>query len=60
VTRIEVNRYERDREARKACIRHHLTACTVCGFDFNKRYGAIGAGFVRVVAYERSPQSDRT
>ncbi|MFL6161506.1 MAG: HNH endonuclease [Jatrophihabitantaceae bacterium] len=48
VTRVEVNRYERDRAARRACIAHHGTACVACGFDFGKRYGRIGRGFINV------------
>ncbi len=46
--RITVNRYERDPVARQKCIEHYGTACVVCGFDFEKRYGAIGAGFIHV------------
>lgn len=46
--RITVNRYERDPVARQKCIEHYGTACVVCGFDFEKRYGVIGAGFVHV------------
>jgi 5-methylcytosine-specific restriction protein A len=48
VRRVEVNRYERDRRARAACIAHHGTACSVCGFDFKKSYGALGRGFIHV------------
>ena len=46
--RITVNRYERDPVARQRCIEHYGAACIVCGFDFEKRYGAIGAGFIHV------------
>lgn len=46
--RITVNRYERDPVARQKCIEHYGTACMVCGFDFEKRYGAIGSGFIHV------------
>lgn len=46
--RITVNRYERDPVARQKCIDHFGAACVVCGFDFEKRYGAIGAGFIHV------------
>ena len=46
--RITVNRYERDPVARQKCIEHYGTACVVCGFDFEKRYGAIGVGFIHV------------
>ena len=46
--RITVNRYERDPVARQKCIDHYGTACVACGFDFEKRYGAIGARFIHV------------
>jgi 5-methylcytosine-specific restriction protein A len=45
---VVVNRYERDPEARKACIRLHGTDCAVCGFSFARRYGRHGAGFIHV------------
>jgi 5-methylcytosine-specific restriction enzyme A len=48
VRRVEVNRYERDRRARAACIAHHGTACSVCGFGFEKSYGVLGRGFIHV------------
>lgn len=48
VTRVAVNRYERDRAARQACIHHWGTACAVCGFDFEATYGKLGRGFVHV------------
>src|SRR5262245_50754507 len=48
VRRVEVNRYERDQRARAACIAHHGTACSVCGFDFEKSYGVLGRGFIHV------------
>jgi 5-methylcytosine-specific restriction enzyme A len=48
VRRVEVNRYERDRRARAVCIAHHGTACSVCGFDFEKSYGRLGRGFIHV------------
>jgi 5-methylcytosine-specific restriction enzyme A len=46
--RVAVNRYERDRRARAACIAHHGTNCAVCGFDFETRYGKLGRGFIHV------------
>ena len=48
VTRVEVNRYERNRRARDACIAHHGTRCVVCGFDFAAVYGGLGDGFIHV------------
>lgn len=46
--RIPVNRYERDRAAREACVKHWGTACLVCGFDFGAAFGELGHGFVHV------------
>lgn len=48
VCRVAVNRYERDPRARKKCIEHHGTRCSVCELDFGKRYGEIGDGFIHV------------
>lgn len=45
---ITVNAYERNPEARKACIRHHGTVCKGCGFDFEKTYGDLGKDFIHV------------
>lgn len=47
-TKVLVNRYERDRGARDACIRHHKPICCVCGLDFGERYGEPGKGFIHV------------
>jgi 5-methylcytosine-specific restriction protein A len=46
--RITVNAYERDANARRACIAHHGAACSVCGFDFEATYGVLGRGFIHV------------
>jgi hypothetical protein len=48
VQRIAVNRYERDPQAREACITYYGTACHVCGFDFVAVYGEVMAGFTHV------------
>jgi 5-methylcytosine-specific restriction protein A len=45
---VEVNRYERSAAARAQCISHFGTACSICGFDFEKTYGSMGAGFIHV------------
>lgn len=45
---VRMTRYERDPRNRTACIAHHGTACAVCGFDFKKRYGSLGDGFIHV------------
>ncbi|MDN4645767.1 HNH endonuclease [Arthrobacter sp. PsM3] len=48
VVRVEVNIYERDPEARRACIAYHGTHCAACGFSFEMAYGGIGKGFIHV------------
>jgi len=46
--RVTVNRYERDPQARAACIRHYGAKCVVCDADFTVIYGDIGRGFIEV------------
>jgi predicted HNH restriction endonuclease len=46
--RIDVNIYERSREARKKCVSHYGPRCSVCKFDFEAVYGAIGKDFIHV------------
>lgn len=45
---IRANAYERDPKARKACIAHDGTDCSVCGFNFKSGYGETGDGFIHV------------
>jgi predicted HNH restriction endonuclease len=47
-TRVVVNRYERDPKARKACIDIFGATCSICEFDFAKKYGEIGRGYIHV------------
>lgn len=47
-TRILVNKYERDRGARRECIKRLGAICKVCEFDFQERYGALGVGFIHI------------
>lgn len=42
------NYYERDPKVRLASIKAHGTACMACGFDFEKRYGVRGLGYIEV------------
>lgn len=46
--KVLVNRYERDREARDACVAHYGTACSVCEMEFGTTYGELGEGFIHV------------
>ncbi|MBI3568200.1 MAG: HNH endonuclease [Gemmatimonadetes bacterium] len=45
---VSVNAYERSGRARAECLRHHGYSCAVCGFDFERAYGALGRGFIHV------------
>lgn len=48
VKQVTINAYERDPEARAACIAKFGAICQVCDFDFEKTYGEIGKGFIHV------------
>lgn len=48
LSRVEVNRYERDPRARKACLDHHGYRCAVCRFSFEDRYGPLGRSYIHV------------
>jgi 5-methylcytosine-specific restriction enzyme A len=48
LSRVEVNRYERDPRARKACLDHHGYRCAVCQFSFEERYGSLGRNYIHV------------
>lgn len=46
--RVEVNRYERDRRARRLCLAHWGSRCAACELDFGERYGPLGQDFIHV------------
>ena len=48
VSKVLVNRYERDPAARRACLEHYGPVCMVCEIDFAEWYGARGEGFIHV------------
>jgi 5-methylcytosine-specific restriction protein A len=48
VRHIQVNRFERDPEARRACLAFHGTSCAACGFSFESAYGEAGSGVTAV------------
>ncbi|MDE6634065.1 MAG: HNH endonuclease [Bacteroidaceae bacterium] len=48
VKQVSINRYERNPEARKRCIKKFGTKCYVCGMNFRDVYGEIGEGFIHV------------
>lgn len=43
-----VTRYERKAVNRSACIALKGSACVVCGFDFARQFGPLGAGYIEV------------
>lgn len=45
---VELDAYERNPEARRRCLSHHGTKCSVCDFSFESIYGEIAAGFIHV------------
>lgn len=48
VSTVQVNRYERDPDARRACLAFHGTSCAACGFSFESTYGVAGTGVMGV------------
>ncbi|MFF1879945.1 restriction endonuclease [Pseudarthrobacter sp. NPDC058196] len=48
VRHVQVNRYERDPDARRLCLAFHGTSCAACGFSFEAVYGAAGAAMIAV------------
>ena len=48
VTSTNVNAYERDINARKACLTKFGLSCRVCGFNFENTYGQLGVGYIHV------------
>ncbi|MSW44232.1 MAG: hypothetical protein F2836_05600, partial [Actinobacteria bacterium] len=46
VKQVLVNRYERNPQAREACIAKFGYDCSVCGFNFEATYGDIGEEYI--------------
>ncbi len=46
--KITVNSYERNSQARQACLKEYGYKCSICNFDFEKVYGEIGKNFIHV------------
>lgn len=42
------NRYERNDEAREACVQQKGYKCLVCNYDFFERWGEIGRNYIHV------------
>jgi len=48
VRHVQVNRYERDPDARRICLAFHGTSCAACGFSFEATYGEAGTAMIAV------------
>ena len=48
LVQITSNYYERNREARRACIAHYGPICQICEMDFEQVYGELGRGYIHV------------
>ncbi|WP_017388677.1 HNH endonuclease [Acinetobacter calcoaceticus] len=65
---VQVNRYERNPEARAKCIEIHGTRCEICKMSFAETYGFFAKDFIHVhhktplhqisESYEVNPQTD--
>ncbi len=45
---VIVNVFEREENARKACLEEHGYICFVCNFNFERTFGSIGKNFIHV------------
>ena len=45
---ITTKTYDRSSLARQVCIEHYGYTCVVCGFNFEKAYGQLGANYIEV------------
>jgi len=45
---VVVNRWERNAEARRACIEAHGSSCAICAMDFGETYGEEFIGLIHV------------
>lgn len=45
---LSVKAFERNEQARDACLKHYGYSCQICGINFEKFYGEIGENFIHV------------
>ena len=65
---VQVNRYERNPEARAKCLEIHGTSCEICKMSFAETYGTFAKDFIHVhhktplhqilESYEVNPETD--
>jgi 5-methylcytosine-specific restriction protein A len=48
LSKIEINKYERNPVNRKICLMAKGYVCEICGFDFQRTYGNIGKDYIEV------------
>ena len=48
LTKIIVNKYERNLKARKECLKHYGYNCSICGVNLENIYGDLGKDFIHV------------
>lgn len=48
LVRVMANKYERNQNARKECVKKKGYRCLVCGLDFEETYGEMGRDFIHV------------
>lgn len=48
VSSVLVNAYERNQDARSACLNRFGLSCTACEMNFGAVYGALGEGYIHV------------
>jgi 5-methylcytosine-specific restriction protein A len=60
VRQVIINAYERNPEARRKCINHYGAKCVICEFDFFKKYGEIGKGFIHVYHLKQISEIGKT
>ena len=53
---VYTKKYERDPNVRRAFLEGKYLKCEVCGFDFEKVYGKLGAGYIEV--HHKKPVSE--
>lgn len=58
IVQSTTDKRERNPKARKACIEKYGAKCTVCGFDFEARYGDAGKGYIEVHHLQPISQTD--
>lgn len=48
VRTVELTQYERNAAARRLCLAHFGPTCQVCGLNYERKYGHIGADLIHV------------